>query len=265
MNPILQKKKFVFARFLIRAAGSALFYWLFLIPASGAETTLKKFQVESKGNFVVISWKTASESNTRGFYLLSSTDNKNYSVLGTFIPCLKCNEEGEANYSMTHFQAKPGRTYSYILKCIGASGESVLANPVLFTFHPIHKTQSLKSSVKYSPASAANPAPSPASDGSLQNPLTNNGDPASPALLANTGKPDGRQALKASHNFPTDTPENDPVANTLLQKKPDHSLAGMANYLQHILLKNKSLFLLLGFLLIAVCWAGIRLVAHPHQ
>jgi hypothetical protein len=246
-----------FPRYYKSYAGFILFACFILSIESKAEVILNTFEVTSKGNFIVIQWKTASESDIRGFYILSSTDNKKYEILGTLIPCLKCNTEG-ANYSATHIQAQPGRTYSYVLKSVNNTGDSILTDPVLFTFNqasePNHRettTPSFQSTLSDSTAMLD-------SHVSIKKIKGYNAFSYANRITSNAIEIPKNSSINLQNTFSEDKPLRNHVSSGSTQVIKDSSTMKAIQSFRNLFFRIHGLFLLAGILMPAVLWIGIH-------
>jgi hypothetical protein len=97
-----------------------------VIPPGQTAISLSSFTATRRPDGVLVSWVTASEINTWGFYLYRSTDGSRAGavrVTATIIPG-QGRGQGGAAYSWLDRDAQPGVTYSYWLQEIEINGST---------------------------------------------------------------------------------------------------------------------------------------------
>jgi hypothetical protein len=234
-----------------------LFACFFLSIESKAEVVLKDFEVTSKGNFIVIQWKTASESDIRGFYLLSSSDNKNYEVLGKLIPCLKCNTEG-ANYSTTHIQALPGRTYSYVLKSANNTGESILTDPITFTFNQASESNDRATAAPSFQSARSDSTAILDPDAGLNNQHANYAYAYANTTSSNAKEIQGNSSGNLQNEPFRDKPLRNHSAGGSMPAPKGPSVMGMVQYFKNSSVKTQGLLILGGIIILTALWTSLH-------
>jgi len=105
---------------------SIVFFLAFLVIVAmlAAATIVSEFHVKTTGNSVSLEWKTQQETNLKEFKIKRSTDQVNYSIIGT-VPAKK---DGLTNHSYSYtdsrlFKGQTGNLY-YKLVLINLQGQS---------------------------------------------------------------------------------------------------------------------------------------------
>lgn len=121
----------------LMAAPRLLLVWIALLIALAgvwlpvhAAVTLASFAAEGRDGRVLITWSTATEINSSGFFVLKSTEQAGeYERIGDFIPSTGDQLVG-ADYEYEDQDVTNGITYYYRLEAIDTSNNSQLFGPI---------------------------------------------------------------------------------------------------------------------------------------
>ncbi len=99
--------------------------FLLVLPAAPVPVTLLSFQAQAGTKNILLSWKTASEINNKGFVIERSTNGSDFEKIGWLDG--KVNSSTTTSYSYTDNFVQPGILYYYRLRQTDLDGKETLS------------------------------------------------------------------------------------------------------------------------------------------